>query len=104
MDFKSRTQAEHRAHATQMLKSGGASDVKAVVKKAIAEHDTQLHGGKKTHLKLATGGPAKKGHATTNVIIHTGTNPAAQQQAQQQGAMQGMRVGAALGARAAAAK
>jgi hypothetical protein len=107
MDHKSRSPEEHRSRAAAMLKSGGASDIKqdkALITKAINQHDAQLHGGKKTHLKLATGGPAKKGHGTTNVIIHTGANPAAQQQAAQQGLQQGMRAGAVLGARAAASK
>jgi hypothetical protein len=31
---------------------------KAMIKSAIAQHDTQMHGGKKTSLKLAKGGSA----------------------------------------------
>ena len=46
------------------MKEGGMakddkSQDKAMIKKAVKQHDDQLHGGKKTKLALKKGGPAK---------------------------------------------
>lgn len=71
----------HREH-------GGSADEtsdKAMIRKAFTEHDAQLHGGKKTRLKLASGGAAegeqghrrldrggRKGASHVNVIVAPG--------------------------------
>lgn len=71
------------------MHSDKAEDV-AMLKKAFSEHDSQLHGGKKTHLKLQTGGEVtgrksggrldkmarggrKKANVTVNVMNHPQT-------------------------------
>lgn len=51
--------------AGRAFKKGGKVDDdvaqdKKIVTKAINQHDNQLHGGKKTHLKLACGGKVMK--------------------------------------------
>ena len=69
--------AEHpgREHARRMIREGGyherkhgdihedsAADAK-MVRSAISQHDIQLHGGKKTHLRLKSGGRVPGGEA-----------------------------------------
>lgn len=58
---KSLTAGRHAEAVARLRKSGYASggDIaqdKALVKKAIKEHDDQQHGGKQTHLRLRRGG------------------------------------------------
>jgi hypothetical protein len=51
--------AGHRSHASKLRRFAGGGDVaqdKTMIRKAFAEHDAQLHGGKKTKLKLRAGG------------------------------------------------
>ena len=48
-----------RNHASKIRHFAGGGDVaqdKTMIRKAFAEHDKQLHGGKKTRLKLRAGG------------------------------------------------
>lgn len=52
-------------HKTQTFAKGGAVSAdkaqdKRIVTKAINQHDAQLHGGKKTNLKLKSGGKVMK--------------------------------------------
>lgn len=109
------TAGRHNEALAHLKKAGYSSggdiaEDKALIKKAIGEHDKQLHGGKHTKLKLATGGNVhggkshgrldKKGRGHVNVIVNSGAGQAEKQQAMHQG----MQAGVALGARAAAAK
>lgn len=59
---KEHTEARDRGHR-HLREAGYAAggDVKKVVTRAIREHETQEHGGKHSHLKLAKGGHIK-GH------------------------------------------
>lgn len=53
---------ERRAKAADILSQQGYGKMKDIadheVAKAVGEHDKQMHGGKKTHLKLKDGGKA----------------------------------------------
>lgn len=77
-DHKSRTKAEDRSRASSVLNSAGYASGGAakMIKKAFDEHDSQLHGGKKTHLKFARGGGVDGGKgkrgAKVQINIHTG--------------------------------
>lgn len=87
--------AKHLMARTGYASGGDVSQDKAMIRKAIDQHDDQLHGGKKTHLSLKTGGAVeghksggrldklarggahhgkKKGktHVTVNVLNHSG--------------------------------
>lgn len=82
---------EARVH--KMIGKGAVTGiVESKVKRAITEHDKQLHGGAKTHLKFANGGAIpgamskprkdrssrhKNGKTQVNVIVapHPGTPP-----------------------------
>ena len=65
----SRTHAEKQEHARELVRrtghhmaSGGdVAQDKKLIERAMSEHDAQQHGGKKTHLKLKSGGFAE-GH------------------------------------------
>lgn len=62
-----------KAHA-MLMRAGYHSDAaadKSMIRKAIGEHDKQLHGGEHTKLHLARGGAAKhkKGSTHINVIV-----------------------------------
>lgn len=70
-DHKSLRHQAERQHADRIKRhAGGQADMredKAIadreVRKGFAEHDSQLHEGKKTHLKLRDGGHAEGGAA-----------------------------------------
>lgn len=100
-----------------MKGKSGHSDLaadKRIVSKAIGQHDTQLHGGKRTKLALRHGGQVHGGKAaarldkrarggrtkpTVNIVIKGA------EKAQQSDAMKkGIDIGAMLGAKAAASR
>lgn len=84
-----------RMHGAKERALGGKADAgqdKALIRKAITQHDNQLHDGKKTRLELATGGRAGKsrldrkgrgakgkGKTTVNVIVAGGKGDEAPQ-------------------------
>lgn len=43
-----------------MAKHDDVAKDKKMIKKAVAQHDAQLHGGKKTKLSLKKGGPTSE--------------------------------------------
>ncbi|MDE2096333.1 MAG: hypothetical protein KGL39_03740 [Patescibacteria group bacterium] len=111
-DHKARTTHEHHSRADHLLHGAGyeskAADRRSdekMIRKAIDEHDDQLHGGKKTHLKFARGGSVpghSKGKRGPKVMIniHTGAG-----QMEKQAALRaGIGIGARAGARMASAK
>lgn len=55
---RARAHGNEKAHRLLDEKADERSD-KTLIKKAFSEHDAQLHGGRKTRLKLAKGGRAK---------------------------------------------
>lgn len=83
--------AKHLLSRTGYASGGDVAQDKAMISKAFKEHDAQLHDGKKTHLKLKTGGTVEgkasggrldkmargghkkhKAHVTVNVLNHPG--------------------------------
>ena len=58
---RARKHGNEKANRLLSEKADDRSD-KTLIKKAFQEHDAQLHGGRKTKLKLATGGRARKEH------------------------------------------
>jgi len=57
MNEKARHHLKRAGYATGgMTGHSDAAEDKKLITRAINEHDAQLHGGKKTHLKLKTGG------------------------------------------------
>lgn len=95
MEHKSRTTADHKNRALQVLKAGGHHSVKETVAKAVHAHEKHDHPGKPL-TKLAGGGKVKKNPGVA-VIVHTGSDQAAQRMAMHQG----MQAGAVMGAKAA---
>lgn len=62
--MKERGKADHEKKLAHHASGGKVShETKAAIKRAIGEHDSQLHGGKHTHLKLARGGHVEGEHA-----------------------------------------
>ncbi len=97
MEHKSRTQAEHRGRAKEILSKAG---VKSIADTAVRKHERHDHPGAKP-TKLASGGKVKHaGPKTVNVIVQHGDTDGARQQ----GVQQGMQAGAQMGAKAAMAK
>ena len=111
---KAKAKSGHGGKVGKVLKSAGyarggdAEQDKKMIKKAIDEHDAQLHGGKKTHLKLkhggmiegkktekradkyARGGSVARGkHTTTHVNVNLAASEADKKEAFQKGAMTG---------------
>lgn len=117
--------AENYARRSGYKRGGAVSDEdqdRAMVKKAVAEHEEHDHKGEaKTKLRIKRGGRvegkepktrldkrARGGQvgkkAPVNVIVNSGGGEGEKQEAAQAGMRQGMQMGAVMGARAAAAK
>lgn len=110
MSLIHRVRKHEQHHAEKRARGGDVAQDKALIKKALREHENQEHGGKHAKIKLKHGGmvhgkhPAhrmdkrarggKVGHGkpAVNVIVQT-SNPAEKQMAMQQG----MKLGAAMG-------
>lgn len=117
-ELRARDEAHAHAHVRKAgyAAGGDVAQDKKMIARAFREHDEQLHGGKKTHLrlksggkvggahakpradKMARGGKVGKGRGNVNIVISTGGGAPERQQAFQQGAQVGATVGKMAGA------